>query len=53
MAWGKNWGCGVAPGDRRDEDFVTLGKLSSLMFDRIIVKKTMIRGDVIAVMPLS
>jgi cyanophycin synthetase len=27
------------PGDRRDEDFVTLGKLSSLIFDRIIVKE--------------
>ncbi|TAG71434.1 MAG: cyanophycin synthetase [Oscillatoriales cyanobacterium] len=28
-----------APGDRRDEDFVTLGKLSADMFDRIIVKE--------------
>lgn len=28
-----------APGDRRDEDFVTLGKLSAEMFDRIIVKE--------------
>jgi cyanophycin synthetase len=27
------------PGDRRDEDFVTLGKLSATMFDRIIVKE--------------
>ena len=27
------------PGDRRDEDFVTLGKLSAQMFDRIIVKE--------------
>ncbi|XDE62927.1 cyanophycin synthetase [Arthrospira platensis BEA 1257B] len=27
------------PGDRRDEDFVTLGKLSAKMFDRIIVKE--------------
>ena len=28
-----------APGDRRDEDFVTLGRLSAEMFDRIIVKE--------------
>lgn len=27
------------PGDRRDEDFVTLGKLSTQMFDRILVKE--------------
>lgn len=27
------------PGDRRDEDFVTLGKLSAQMFDEIIVKE--------------
>lgn len=27
------------PGDRRDEDFVTLGKLSAEMFDRIYVKE--------------
>lgn len=27
------------PGDRRDEDFVTLGKLSAHMFDEIIVKE--------------
>jgi cyanophycin synthetase len=27
------------PGDRRDEDFVTLGRLSADMFDRIIVKE--------------
>jgi cyanophycin synthetase len=27
------------PGDRRDEDFVTLGKLSAQIFDRIIVKE--------------
>ncbi len=27
------------PGDRRDEDFVTLGKLSAQMFDRIIIKE--------------
>jgi len=27
------------PGDRRDEDFVTLGQLSAQMFDRIIIKE--------------
>lgn len=27
------------PGDRRDEDFVTLGKLSAQIFDKIIVKE--------------
>lgn len=27
------------PGDRRDEDFVTLGRLSADMFDRILVKE--------------
>lgn len=27
------------PGDRRDEDFVTLGKLSAQMFDEIIIKE--------------
>jgi cyanophycin synthetase len=27
------------PGDRRDEDFVTLGNLSAQMFDRILVKE--------------
>jgi cyanophycin synthetase len=27
------------PGDRRDEDFVTLGRLSAAIFDRIIVKE--------------
>ncbi|TAE95479.1 MAG: cyanophycin synthetase [Oscillatoriales cyanobacterium] len=32
-----------APGDRRDEDFVTLGKLSADMFDRIIVKEDLDR----------
>lgn len=32
-----------APGDRRDEDFVTLGKLSAEMFDRIIVKEDLDR----------
>ncbi|QZZ21807.1 cyanophycin synthetase [Leptothermofonsia sichuanensis E412] len=40
----KNWpgervGVVGAPGDRRDEDFVTLGRLSAQMFDRIIVKE--------------
>jgi cyanophycin synthetase len=40
----KNWpgervGVVGGPGDRRDEDFVTLGKLSASMFDRIIVKE--------------
>jgi len=28
-----------APGDRRDEDFITLGKLAAEIFDRIIVKE--------------
>jgi cyanophycin synthetase len=27
------------PGDRRDEDFITLGRLSAAIFDRIIVKE--------------
>lgn len=27
------------PGDRRDEDFMTLGRLSAQMFDRIIIKE--------------
>jgi cyanophycin synthetase len=27
------------PGDRRDEDFVTLGRLSAAIFDRIIIKE--------------
>jgi cyanophycin synthetase len=40
----RNWpgdciGVVGGPGDRRDEDFVTLGKLSAAMFDRIIVKE--------------
>lgn len=40
----KNWpgeriGVVGAPGDRRDEDFVTLGRLSAQMFDRILVKE--------------
>ncbi|WAL61830.1 cyanophycin synthetase [Thermocoleostomius sinensis] len=38
------------PGDRRDEDFVTLGRLSADMFDRILVKEDddnrgRLRGD--------
>lgn len=36
---GKRIGVVGAPGDRRDEDFVTLGKLSAEIFDRIIVKE--------------
>ncbi|QIZ69950.1 cyanophycin synthetase [Oxynema aestuarii] len=40
----RNWpgeriGVVGGPGDRRDEDFVTLGRLSAEMFDRIIVKE--------------
>ncbi|UBF25731.1 cyanophycin synthetase [Kovacikia minuta CCNUW1] len=40
----KNWpgeriGVVGGPGDRRDEDFVTLGRLSAQMFDRIIIKE--------------
>jgi cyanophycin synthetase len=40
----KNWpgrriGVVGGPGDRRDEDFVTLGRLSVEMFDEIIVKE--------------
>jgi cyanophycin synthetase len=40
----RNWpgeriGVVGGPGDRRDEDFVTLGQLSADMFDRIIVKE--------------
>ncbi|HEY9872387.1 MAG TPA: cyanophycin synthetase [Candidatus Obscuribacterales bacterium] len=41
----RNWTSGIhigvvgGPGDRRDEDFVTLGKLSAQIFDRIIVKE--------------
>jgi cyanophycin synthetase len=27
------------PGDRRDEDFITLGRLSAAIFDRIIIKE--------------
>lgn len=40
----RNWpghriGVVGGPGDRRDEDFVTLGKLSAQMFDELIVKE--------------
>lgn len=41
----RNWTSGLrigvvgGPGDRRDEDFITLGKLSANIFDRIIVKE--------------
>lgn len=40
----RNWpgeriGVVGGPGDRRDEDFVNLGKLSAQIFDRIIVKE--------------
>jgi cyanophycin synthetase len=41
----RNWNTGErigvigGPGDRRDEDFVTLGKLSAEIFDYIIVKE--------------
>ncbi|MDJ1183139.1 cyanophycin synthetase [Roseofilum casamattae] len=36
---GKRIGVVGGPGDRRDEDFVTLGKLSAEIFDRVIVKE--------------
>jgi cyanophycin synthetase len=40
----KNWpgeklGVVGGPGDRRDEDLITLGKLSAQMFDRLIIKE--------------
>lgn len=40
----RNWpgeriGVVGGPGDRRDEDFISLGKLAAQMFDRIIVKE--------------
>jgi cyanophycin synthetase len=41
----RNWTTGLrigvvgGPGDRRDEDFITLGKLSAQIFDRIVVKE--------------
>ncbi|MFB2881643.1 cyanophycin synthetase [Floridanema aerugineum] len=36
---GERIGVVGGPGDRRDEDFVQLGKLAAQMFDRIIVKE--------------
>ena len=36
---GERIGVVGGPGDRRDEDFVTLGRLSATMFDRIIIKE--------------
>jgi cyanophycin synthetase len=36
---GERIGVVGGPGDRRDEDFVTLGKLSAEIFDRIIIKE--------------
>ncbi len=40
----KNWpgrkvGVVGGPGDRRDEDFITLGKLAAQMFDEILIKE--------------
>jgi len=41
----RNWNSGErigvigGPGDRRDEDFITLGRLSAEIFDRVIVKE--------------
>ncbi len=40
QSWtGERIGVVGGPGDRRDEDFVTLGELSAKMFDRVIVKE--------------
>ena len=36
---GEKIGVVGGPGDRRDEDFVTLGKLAAEIFDRIIIKE--------------
>ena len=36
---GERIGVVGAPGDRRDEDFIALGRLSAQMFDRILVKE--------------
>lgn len=36
---GEKIGVVGGPGDRRDEDFVTLGKLAAQIFDRIIIKE--------------
>jgi len=52
----RNWTAGErigvigGPGDRRDEDFITLGRLSAEIFDRIIIKEDddnrgRLRGD--------
>jgi len=41
----RNWTTGMrigvvgGPGDRRDEDFITLGELAAQIFDRIVVKE--------------
>ncbi|MBD1827169.1 cyanophycin synthetase [Microcoleus vaginatus GB1-A2] len=40
---GQRIGVVGAPGDRRDEDFVTLGQLSAEMFDRILIKEDLDR----------
>lgn len=57
-AFVRNWpgqkiGVIGAPGDRRNEDFITLGRLSAAIFDRIVVKEDddtrgRPRGDVAA-----
>jgi cyanophycin synthetase len=36
---GERIGVVGGPGDRRDEDFITLGRLSAAMFDRILIKE--------------
>ncbi len=36
---GEHIGVVGGPGDRRDEDFITLGRLSAAIFDRIVVKE--------------
>jgi cyanophycin synthetase len=36
---GERIGVVGGPGDRRDEDFITLGRLSAAIFDRIVVKE--------------
>jgi len=50
---GKRIGVIGAPGDRRDEDFITLGRLSVNMFDQMVIKEDddtrgRPRGDVAA-----
>jgi len=47
---GERVGVVGGPGDRRDEDFITLGRLSAAMFERIIIKEDddtrgRLRGD--------